>query len=224
MGFVKLDRKFFDHFLWKEDRVFSRSEAWIDLIQSAQIEDFTTIVKGKDINLKRGQFLASRRFLEKRWNWGSTKVTNFLKVLSKNNMINQKQTNGQTIITLVNFEVYNEYQTSKQTKNKPETNQRQTKDKEYKEVFKKQVFKYISLYSEEMLLEFFEYWTEKGENERKMRYQKTTSFDISRRLKTWFKNSEKWKKEKSSAKKEKDNGFKIGRQTQDDIVSNSQGW
>ena len=35
---------------------------------------------------------------------------------------------------------------------------------------------------------FFEYWSEHGENDRKMRKEKQTSFDIGRRLGTWKKN------------------------------------
>ena len=40
-----------------------------------------------------------------------------------------------------------------------------------------------------MLKDFFEYWTEHGPKDKKMRYEKQTSFDISRRLKTWMNRS-----------------------------------
>lgn len=36
---------------------------------------------------------------------------------------------------------------------------------------------------------FVEYWTEHGENDRKMRFEKETSFDIKRRLLTWKNNN-----------------------------------
>jgi len=38
-----------------------------------------------------------------------------------------------------------------------------------------------------MLNEFAEYWTEAGPRDKKMRFEKQTSFDINRRLKTWNK-------------------------------------
>ena len=38
-------------------------------------------------------------------------------------------------------------------------------------------------------ISFIEYWTEHGENDRKMRFEKQTSFDIKRRLLTWRNNS-----------------------------------
>ena len=43
-------------------------------------------------------------------------------------------------------------------------------------------------YSDTMLVNFFEYWSEHGENDRKMRFEKQTSYDLSKRLKTWKRN------------------------------------
>ena len=40
-----------------------------------------------------------------------------------------------------------------------------------------------------MIKDFYEYWTEHSINDKKMRFEKQTSFDISRRLKTWLRNS-----------------------------------
>lgn len=128
-GFLKLSRKFFETSLWKEPRQYSRSEAWLDLIQMAGFEDSTYMLNNREIEVRRGEIVASRRFLEKRWQWGSTKVSNFLNYLRANRMINQRQTSGQTIITLCNYEVYNETQTAGQTENKPPTNHPQTSGK-----------------------------------------------------------------------------------------------
>ena len=122
-GFLKLSRKFFETSLWKEPRQYSRSEAWLDLIRMAGFEDSTQILNNREIEVRRGEIVASRRFLEKRWSWGSTKVSNFLSWLKSNRMINQRQTSGQTIITLCNYDTYNDTQTTPQTENKPPTNQ-----------------------------------------------------------------------------------------------------
>ncbi len=48
------------------------------------------------------------------------------------------------------------------------------------------------------LCKFWEYWSEHGENDRKMRYEKEKSFNILRRLNTWFENAEKWRKYESN--------------------------
>tara|TARA_R110000787_G_scaffold126553_1_gene237865 strand:- start:794 stop:1507 length:714 start_codon:yes stop_codon:yes gene_type:complete len=52
--------------------------------------------------------------------------------------------------------------------------------------FKLKVIDYKSKYDTDMLKDFFEYWSEHGENDRKMRYEKQKSFGISRRLSTWM--------------------------------------
>jgi len=69
--------------------------------------------------------------------------------------------------------------------------------------FKKSLFPFLEIYDKQLLKEFYEYWTEHGEKDRKFRKEKQKSFNTELRLKTWFKNQEKWEKEKSSAKKEK---------------------
>lgn len=41
-------------------------------------------------------------------------------------------------------------------------------------------------------IEFIEYWTEHGENDRLMRFEKEKSFSIKRRVRTWIENSKKY--------------------------------
>jgi len=53
---------------------------------------------------------------------------------------------------------------------------------------------YLPEYSKGLLREFYEYWTEHGPKDRKMRYEKEKSFDVSRRLKTWSANQKKFGK------------------------------
>ena len=69
--------------------------------------------------------------------------------------------------------------------------------------FKKSLFPFLDIYGKDMLKDFFEYWTEHGEKDKKFRKEKEKSFNTELRLKTWYKRQEDWKKEKSSAKKEK---------------------
>jgi hypothetical protein len=54
---------------------------------------------------------------------------------------------------------------------------------------------FLDTYGKETLNDFYGYWTEKGENDRKMRFEKQTSFDVKRRLTTWTKNDFNKKKE-----------------------------
>ena len=62
------------------------------------------------------------------------------------------------------------------------------KEKIYKRKteFKKLLAEHHDKYPEQMLKDFESYWTEHGPNDKKMRYEKQTSFSITRRLITWL--------------------------------------
>lgn len=51
---------------------------------------------------------------------------------------------------------------------------------------------YLSLYGPDMLNEFYAYWTEHGENDKKFRSEKEKSFSTERRLETWKRNEIKF--------------------------------
>lgn len=57
-----------------------------------------------------------------------------------------------------------------------------------KQDFMQKVAKFIPKYPKEMLREFYDYWTEHGEKDKKFRKEKEKSFDISKRLARWHKN------------------------------------
>lgn len=81
---------------------------------------------------------------------------------------------------------------------------------ERKAEFKNSLLPFLSDYSKELLNEFFEYWTEHGERDKKMRFEKQNSFGLSRRLATWLKNQKRFEKEKKVApKKEKVNAGEL---------------
>lgn len=60
---------------------------------------------------------------------------------------------------------------------------------------------YVSEFGKERVRDFYEYWSEHGERDRKFRKEKEKSFSIERRLKTWKKREKNFapKKEKRSA-------------------------
>lgn len=53
--------------------------------------------------------------------------------------------------------------------------------------FKESLFPFVGQYKKETVKDFFEYWSEHGENDKKMRYEKEKSFSVTRRLSTWAK-------------------------------------
>lgn len=122
-GFIPISRKLFNNFLWKEDREFSRAEAWLDLLQLARFEANSTkeIIKGKVVEYGRGERPLSLRLLADRWKWSKNRVDKFLDLLVSERMITKRTTNGtelgtengtkngtkQTVITICNYESYN---------------------------------------------------------------------------------------------------------------------
>ncbi len=79
-GYIKISRKMFDGHdqLWAEQREFSRAEAWLDLIQRAAWKRHTLAVGNRSHELRRGEFLASRRYLSFAWRWSEKKVRGFI--------------------------------------------------------------------------------------------------------------------------------------------------
>lgn len=105
-GWIKLHRQFREHPFWKENRVYSRAEAWIDLIYSANHADAKIMLDGKVTLIKRGQFHTSELKLAERWNWNRKKVRLFLDLLRKENMIASEGTTRGTTVTLVNYDFF----------------------------------------------------------------------------------------------------------------------
>lgn len=159
MAFIKIDRNFFEGKYWKQKRVFSQAEAWIDLVRSArfEIEPETRILSsGRYITIKRGEIHASIRFLAERWSWGNDKVKRFLDAAISEQAIERRTEQGESIITLLNYGIYNpvgdESQTANRTPNQtpidtptehPSIHQPNTRKYKLKNIRTKEYKKYI---------------------------------------------------------------------------------
>ena len=53
---------------------------------------------------------------------------------------------------------------------------------------------YLLMYGADMLNDFYAYWTEHGDKDKKFRSEKETSFSVERRLETWKKNEKVFNK------------------------------
>lgn len=63
---------------------------------------------------------------------------------------------------------------------------------ERKTEFKNSLTPFLTTYSKDLLNNFFQYWTEHGEKDKKMKFEKQKSFGISQRLTTWKANEKKF--------------------------------
>lgn len=79
-GWISIHRRIQDCWIWHDD-VFSRGQAWIDLLLMANHRDVKIAFGNQLINVETGSFITSKRKLSERWRWSNTKVDNFLKLL-----------------------------------------------------------------------------------------------------------------------------------------------
>ena len=110
IGWISIHRKIQECFLWVDKEPFDRRSAWIDLLLLANHEDKKTLFDGKAIVVNRGQRITSIRILAERWHWSRTKVTSFLDLLESENMIVRNSDKKKTLLTIVNYDVYQDMQ------------------------------------------------------------------------------------------------------------------
>ena len=111
MGWIKLDRKITEHFLW-EDKPFSKGQAWIDLLLLANHKEHKVPYKGEIVTCRRGEVDRSISWLAKRWGWSRSKVRDFLHTLEADQMVVLKATTHRTTITVENYAFYQDLPTT----------------------------------------------------------------------------------------------------------------
>ena len=131
MGWIKIHRNITENPMYFSEP-FTRMQAWIDLLLLANYRDGAIYVRGNKIDVKRGQIAKSQEFLATRWRWSRGKVLRFLAELQKCGQIVQQKNNVTTIISVVNYEYYQQdgttdgQQTDSSQCEKQEKNERQT--------------------------------------------------------------------------------------------------
>lgn len=125
LGWISLHRSIQNHWLFQEDRKFSKFEAWIDLILIANHKDGKVMHDGQLIDVKRGQKLTSLRKLGNQWSWSITKVDKFLNILHEDGMIVLKKDTKKTLVTIVNYDVYQNIDLEKRQRSNTEKNQKE---------------------------------------------------------------------------------------------------
>ena len=106
-GWIRLHRKVRDCWLWDE-KPFDRARAWVELLLVANHKDKKTSIGGTPIVIQRGQYLTSILKLSDRFGWSRNKTKRFLAVLEAEDMITTERTNQWTIVTIVNYGIYND--------------------------------------------------------------------------------------------------------------------
>lgn len=105
-GLIKLHRKLQDCWIWLDKEPFDKRSAWVDLLLTANHSDKKILFNGELITVKRGQILTSIRKLAERWKWSYDKTSRFLKLIESDGMLRKESDNCRTLLTIENYEVY----------------------------------------------------------------------------------------------------------------------
>ncbi|MBR2554303.1 MAG: hypothetical protein IKE94_05510 [Aeriscardovia sp.] len=106
IGWIRLYRKILASAIWEHDEPYDRRSAWIDLLLMANHKDKEIIFNGRATVVKQGQRITSIRILADRWHWSRDKVKRYLDALEKLEMITTDRDNHRTLLTIVNYSVY----------------------------------------------------------------------------------------------------------------------
>lgn len=102
-GWIKINRDLSNHWIWKDPK---KLYWWLDLLFLANWEDKRELVGNTLIDVKRGQCLASYGFLSLRWQVSVDTVRDFMRLLQSDNMIEQKVYSKYKVLTICNYEKY----------------------------------------------------------------------------------------------------------------------
>jgi len=121
-GWITLDRSIKEHWLNKQDRVYSEFEAWIDILLTVNHSEQKLKLKGVLLTVKRGESVCSLETWGKRWKWNKNRVRRFFSLLQKDSMIEIKSEQITTRLTVCNYDSYQSKRNADVTQTKRKRN------------------------------------------------------------------------------------------------------
>ena len=106
VGWLKIHRTIRECWMWSIREPFDKRSAWMDMVMEAFFSDSKVTFRGSKVHVKRGQFPTSVRLLSERWMWSVAKVNRYIDKLKSEQMIKTERINNGTLITIVNYEIY----------------------------------------------------------------------------------------------------------------------
>src|SRR3990167_1196211 len=113
-GWVRLHRQIEESGLYFLEP-FTKAQAWIDMFLNANHKDGIFSVRGNIVRLKRGQLGWSELTMCSRFGWSKNKLRRFLKLLEVEQQIEQQKTFITTIITIKNYDKFQQDDTADDT-------------------------------------------------------------------------------------------------------------
>ncbi len=109
LGFVVVARKLFtnDEELWRTRGEVGKLLAWLDIINLAAFRGYYRRINGSEIWLQRGEFIASIRWLAKRWDWSNSKAERFIQMnRNMERLVVQRLTPVGSVYRVVKYDDY----------------------------------------------------------------------------------------------------------------------
>lgn len=129
-GWIKLYRSIQSHWLWESEKPFDKRSAWIDILLLANHDDNKAFFDNEIVFVKRGEHITSEPKLAERWGWSRTKVRNFLNLLEKDGMIeNKKEGRKRTRLIVLNYNDYQGLENNEKTNNDTTVGQEEDRTK-----------------------------------------------------------------------------------------------
>lgn len=89
-----------------ECETYDNVHAWIYLVLAANHKAQNVPFDGHRVHVERGQLITSVRKLSIRFGWSKDRTLRFLRSLEANDMIKRQSDNHRTLISIVNYDVY----------------------------------------------------------------------------------------------------------------------
>lgn len=104
-SYIKLYRSALDHWTAQE-KPFDKFHAWVWLLANANYKPRKVEIRGKIVEIQRGQLVTSMDALADAWGWDRKKVMRYITLLKKDGMIEKSGTTHGTILTIENYAFY----------------------------------------------------------------------------------------------------------------------
>ena len=123
-GWIRLYRKIQDNPLWTEKRVFSRAEAWIDILLEVRHDEnpINVLIGSTLVVCNRGQCIKSLDTWALRWGWNKSAVRRFFELLQNMGQIRHESATKTTRLTVCNYDTYNQERNGSETEVKRKRN------------------------------------------------------------------------------------------------------
>lgn len=134
-GWISLHRQIKDNFIWN-DKPFSKGHAWIDILLRVNHQPNKVPIGNQVIDLIAGQTVWSIKDMATSWGWSRTKVDAYLKVLNREQMLDIKKTSKYTLLTVINWEMYQHEEGQKSIKKASKKHQKSTNNNDNNDINK----------------------------------------------------------------------------------------